>query len=153
MIDRLQRRPVSIHYKRNVAMSELPCVTASLQIDLLSRISSYWFCLIDPLISPRSYTISFYVNWFVPKETAVLHQEDEPGHLPIKWSVLWGNGRRFWSHLYMVFRGGKPRFFPMKVSLIVVSHADLLEGSSQVTASRWGELRDKPKEPLKGRLR
>ena len=41
----------------------------------------------------------------------------------------------------------------MKVSLIVVSHADLLEGSSQVTAPRWGGLRDKPKEPLKGRLR
>ena len=105
MTDRLQRRPVSIHYKRNVAMSELPCVTASLQIDLLSRISSYWFCLIDPLISPRSYTISFYVNWFVPKETAVLHQEDEPGDLPIKLTVLWGNGRRFWSHLCMVSRG------------------------------------------------
>ena len=40
----------------------------------------------------------------------------------------------------------------MKVSLIVVSHADLLKGSSQVTAPRWGGLRDKPKEPLKLRL-
>ena len=51
----------------------------------------------------------------------------------------------------MVFRGGKPRFFPMKLSLIVVSHADLLEGSSQVTAPCWGGLRDKLKEPLKAR--
>ena len=111
MTDRLQRRPVSIHYKRNVAMSELPCVTASLQIDLLSRISSYWFCLIDSLISPRSYSVSFYVNWFVPKETAVLHQEDELGDLPIKLTVSWGNGRRFWSHLCMVFRGESQDFF------------------------------------------
>ena len=111
MTDRLQRRPVSIHYKRNVAMSELPCVTASLQIDLSSRISSYWFCLIDSLISPRSYSVSFYVNWFVPKETAVLHQEDELGHLPIKLTVSWGNSRRFWFHLCMVFRGESQDFF------------------------------------------
>ena len=40
----------------------------------------------------------------------------------------------------------------MKVSLMVVSHADLLKGSSQVTAPHWGGPRDKPKEPLKLRL-
>ena len=114
MTDRLQRRPVSIHYKRNVAMSELPCVTASLQIDLLSRISSYWFCLIDPLISPRSYTISFYVNWFVPKETAVLHQEDEPGDLPIKLTGLGVTAAEFGPHLCMVFRGERQDFFQSK---------------------------------------
>ena len=52
------------------------------------------------------------------------------------------------------FRGGGERqdFFPVKVSLIVVSHADLLKGSSQVTAPRWGGQRDKAKEPLKLRL-
>ena len=48
--------------------------------------------------------------------------------------------------------GGKTRFFPMKVSLKVVSHADLFKGSSKVTAPHWGGLRDKPKEPLKLRL-
>ena len=111
MTDRLQRRPVSIHYKRNVAMSELPCVTASLQIDLLSRISSYWFCLIDSLISPRSYSVSFYVNWFVPKETAVLHQEDEPGDLPIKLTGLGVTAAEFGPHLCMVFRGERQDFF------------------------------------------
>ena len=63
-----------------------------------------------------------------------------------------GNSRLFGSQLCMVFKGRKPRFFPMKVSLIVVSHADLLKGSSQVTAPHWGGPRDKPKEPLKLRL-
>ena len=48
--------------------------------------------------------------------------------------------------------GGETRFFPMKVSLIVLSHADLVKGSSQVTAPHWGGLRDKPKEQLKFRL-
>ena len=32
-----------------------------------------------------------------------------------------GNSCRVWPPLCMVFKGGKPRFFPMKVSLIVVS--------------------------------
>ena len=42
--------------------------------------------LFNPLISPRSYVVSFYVN--SSKETAVLHQEDEPGDLPITLTVL-----------------------------------------------------------------
>ena len=53
-----------------------------------------------------------------------------------------GNSRLFGSQLCMVFKGRKPRFFPMKVSLMVMSHADLLKGSSQVTAPHWGGLRD-----------
>ena len=83
----------------------------------------------------------------------MLHQEYEPGDLPIKLTGLGVTAAEFGPHLCMVFRGERQDFFPMKVSLIVVSHADLLEGSSQVTAPRWGGLRDKPKEPLKGRLR
>ena len=101
--------------------------------------------MFNPLISPRSYFVSFYVNWFVPKETAVLHQKDEPGDLPIKLTGLGVTAADFGPHLCMVFGGGgKTRFFPMKVSLIVLSHADLLKGSSQVTAPHWGGLRDKP---------
>ena len=61
-------------------MSESLCVT-SLRIDLLSRMF-----LFNPLISPRSYFVSFYVN--SSKETAVLHQQDEPGDLPITLTVL-----------------------------------------------------------------
>ena len=94
--------------------------------------------MFNPLISPRSYFVSFYVNWFVPKETAVLHQEDEPGDLPIKLTGLGVTAAEFGPHLCMVFRGGKTRFFPMKVSLIEVSHADLFKGWSQVTAPHWG---------------
>ena len=82
----------------------------------------------------------------------MLHQEDEPGDLLIKVTGLGVTAANFGPHLCMVFRGAKTRFFPMKVSLIVVSHADLFKGSSQVTASHWGRLRDKPKEELKGRL-
>ena len=88
--------------------------------------------MFNPLISPRSYFVSFYVNWFVPKETAVLHQEDEPGDLPIKLTSL-GVTVAYFGLSCAWLSGGKPRFFPMKVSLIVVSQADLLEGSSQVT--------------------
>ena len=110
--------------------------------------------LLNPLISPRSYFVSFYANWFVPKETAVLHQKDEPGDLPIKLTGFGVTAADFGPHLCMVFaRGrGRTRFFPMKVSLIVVAHADLPKGSAQVTAPRWGGLRDKPKQPMKGRL-
>ena len=84
----------------------------------------------------------------------MLHQKDEPGDLPIKLTGLGVTAADFGPHLCMVFggRGGKTRFFPMKVSLIVLSHADLVKGSSQVTAPHWGGLRDKPKEPLKLRL-
>ena len=82
----------------------------------------------------------------------MLHQEDEQGDLPIKLTVLGVTVADF-GLTCAWFSGGKAKFFPMKVSLIVLSHAYLLEGSSQVTAPRWGGQRDKPKEPLKGRLR
>ena len=82
----------------------------------------------------------------------MLHQEDEPGELPIKLTSLGVTVADFGLTCAWFSGGGKARFFPMKVSLIVVSHADLLKGSSQVTAPRWGGQRDKPKEPLKLRL-
>ena len=83
----------------------------------------------------------------------MLHQDDEPGDLPIKLTSL-GVTVDYFNLVSLVhgFQGGKPRFFLMKVSLIAVSHADLLKGSSQVTTPHWGGLRDKPKEELKGRL-
>ena len=89
--------------------------------------------MLNPLISPRSYFVRFYVNWSVPKETAVLHQEDETGDLPVKLTGLGVTVAEF-GLTCAWFSGGKPRFFPVKVSLIVVSQTDLLKSSSQVTA-------------------
>ena len=84
------------------------------------------------IISPRSFFVSFYVNWSVPKKTAVLHKEDEPGDLPVK---LTGSGVTVAEFgltcaSFSGGGGGKPRFFPMKVLLIVVSQTDLLKSSS-----------------------
>ena len=69
--------------------------------------------LFNPLISPRSYFVSFYVNWFVPKETAVLHQKDEQGDLPIKLTGLGVTAADFGPHLCMVFGegGGEDKIF------------------------------------------
>ena len=82
----------------------------------------------------------------------MLHQEDEPGDLPIKLTSLGVTVDHFALTCAWFFREESQDFFPMKVSLIVVSLADLFKGSSQVTAPHRGGLRDKPKEELKGRL-
>ena len=61
----------------------------------------------------------------------MLHQEDESGDLPIK---LTGSGVTVAEFgltcAWFSGGGGEPRFFPMKVSLIVVSQTDLLKSSS-----------------------
>ena len=62
----------------------------------------------------------------------MLHQEDEQGDLPIKLTVLGVTVADFGLTCAWFSGGGKTRFFPMKVSLIVVSHADLLKGSSKL---------------------
>ena len=63
----------------------------------------------------------------------MLHQEDEPGDLPIKLTGLGVTVAEF-GLTCAWFSGGKAKIFPVKVSLIVVSQTDLLKSSSKVTA-------------------
>ena len=83
----------------------------------------------------------------------MLHQDDEPGDLPIKLTSLGVTVDYFGLTCAWFSGGGKAMIFSNESLVNSSVHADLLEGSSQVTAQRWGGLRHKPKEPLKGRLR